>query len=83
MQTLPPPKDGSITAGASILTGRVEYNLAELQEMERLMNMLKRLAKEKKFMASTKFWWDNFKDNYLKTQGGNSTALRDLAPNIL
>ena len=55
------------------MTGRVEYNLAELQEMERLMNMLKRLAKEKKFMQSTWFWWDNFK-KYLKDQGGNSTA---------
>ena len=73
LQTLPPPKDGSITASASIMTGRVEYNLAELQEMERLMNMLKRLAKEKKFMQSTWFWWDNFK-KYLKDQGGNSTA---------
>ena len=68
------PKDGSITAGASILTGRVEYNLEELEEMERLMDMLKGLAKEKKFIQSAWFWWDNFQ-KYLRDQGGHSTAL--------
>ena len=59
------------------MTGRVEYNMAELEEMERLMDMLKGLAKEKKFMTHAWFWWDNFK-KYLKNQGSNSTALRSL-----
>ena len=78
----PPPADGSITAGASILTGRVEYNLAELEEMERLMEMLKQLGREKKFMSSAHFWWDNFK-RYLKNQGCNLTVLKNLGYRVL
>ena len=69
------PQDGSISAGASILTGRVEYNLEELEEMERLMDMLKGLAKEKKFIQSASFWWDRF-EKYLRDQGGHLTTLR-------
>ena len=68
-KTYPLKQDGSITAGAQILTGRVEYNLEELEEMERLMKMLKRFAKEGKFMEHAAFWWDKFKQ-YMKDQAG-------------
>ena len=53
----------------------MEYNLEELEEMERLMDMMKGLAKEKKFIQSASFWWDRF-EKYLRDQGGHLTTLR-------